>query len=176
MKNKKSFRKLVTGVLIWMLLLIVGICLVIASRGRDEKPTPGPNAKWSIKIDDKSYKELSGSVKATGFSVAGTKMKYVVPLNNKGDFYEATIKVRNEGDFDAKLDTVLIGGLTDEQKKSIQHTVKYGKYAFLNDAKDVDLILKAGKSETIEIFALVNEPISGVDEYTLEFTLNFVKD
>lgn len=176
MKKKKGFSKFVTGILICLILLIVGVCLVIAGRGRDEKPSPGPNAKWSVKIDDKSYKELSGSVKATGFSVDGTKMKYVVPLSSKGDFYQATIKVVNDGDFDAKLDSVSIGGLTDEQKKSIQHTVKFGEYAFLNDAKNVDLFLNAGKSKTIEIFVLVNEPINGVNSYTLEFTLNFIKD
>ena len=176
MKKKKGSKKIITIVMILLLLLVVWVCLSIAKSGRDEKPSPGPNGKWSVRIDDKSYQEAPGSLKAVGYNVSGTKMNYVVPLRQKGDFYQATLTIVNDGDYDAKLDAVVIGGLTDEQKKVIKHTVSFGEYAFINNANNVSLYLDAGKSETIEISILVNDEITTDKDYTFEFTLNFVKD
>ena len=171
-KNKSNKNMVLALVAVAVVLLAVSALLTYKKSGNGgilNKDT------WKVTILKDSYKELSGSIKAESVEITDTKMVYKLPLKNAGEFYEATVDVKNEGTIDAKMDAITIGGLTEQQQQGIQHTVTYDKNSFLNSATKLGYTLKAGETKQIDIFVLVNEPIGLENGLTLEYTLSFVK-
>ena len=80
--------------------------------------------KWSIHFED-DYAETTGSVQATSHTESDTNVTYTVTLSKPTDFYEFTITVINDGNFNANLTSITMPTLTAQQAKYLTHTVTY---------------------------------------------------
>ena len=172
-KKNKTNKTTVIVLVVIALLLLLGSCILAY-----KKPGSGGiinKGTWKVTLLNNTYTELSGSVKADNVDINNTKMVYTIPVKNAGEFYEATIDVKNEGTIDAKMDAITMGGLSEQQKQAIQYTVTYGNNSFLSSANKLGYTLKAGETVQVRIFVLVNEAVGLENGLTLEFTLSYVK-
>ena len=165
MKNKKK-------ILVILLLLVVGISIGYAALTTTlniNGNTKIEKASWDIHFENLVKNE--GSVTATTeASIDSTKtvINYAISLVEPGDFYEFTVDIVNSGSIDAMISEVLKEGLSTEQEKYIDYSVKY---TVGDDVLEKDL-LRSGATRNIIVSVKYREDISAEDLPTEEETLN----
>jgi len=158
-KDKKKFLLL----LLLILLVSVGYAALTAQLNIDGS-TIIKASNWDISIPDDNFdpddtlkddqQEIGGDTvvteepKRTDDSTPNVvSMTWAVVLKNPGDYYEFTADVKNEGSVNAKLDTVNIVGITNEQKEYATYDVTYEDGSTIS----VGDTLAAGATKTIKV-------------------------
>ena len=165
MKDKKK-------ILVILLLLVVGISIgyaAITTTLNINGNTKIEKASWDVHFENLVLSE--GIVDATvDASIDSTKtvIDYTINLVEPGDFYEFTVDIVNNGSIDAMISEVLKEGLTTEQEKYIDYSVKYTD-GFEVLEKDS---LIAGNSRNVTVIVKYKEDIDAEDLPTEEQALN----
>lgn len=111
-------------------------------------------AVWSIKLDTSSYVESVGSVSvdSSDRTLTGTTMTYDVSLDKPGDYYEFSVKVINDGTFDANLIGITMTSLTEVQSKYLTYEISYdGNIYTTSQTGLTDLISKNNGQKVIKV-------------------------
>jgi len=125
MKNtKKKEIAIVLLLIVAVILMTVGFALYTQTLNINGTVTV-KGSPWNVHFIENQITESTGSVKATNASVSKTDYAFTVTLEKPGDFYEATVTVKNEGTIGAVLKTLTMSSLTAEQAKYLTYTVKY---------------------------------------------------
>ena len=87
---------------------------------------------WDVHFEN--VQVTSGSVTATTPTITNNahQVNYTVTLNMPGDYFEFTVDAVNDGTIDAMVDTVSNTGLTEDQLKYLDYTVKLANDEPLN--------------------------------------------
>ena len=80
---------------------------------------------WDISFDSDNLLIEEGSVEGSDPIVSGSTVSFNLVLNDYNDYYEFSLPINNNGDYDATLDSIIISGLNDEQKESINYILSY---------------------------------------------------
>lgn len=122
-------------------------------------------ASWSVHYVENDITESTGSVKAdtTKTSVSKTDYKFTVTLEKPGDFYEATVKITNDGTLDAKLTDLTMGGLSAENQKYLTYTVTYDGTDYTASQTGLNLELKAGETKNVKVRVAYILPTNSAD-------------
>lgn len=90
--------------------------------------------KWSVHFDTNASNTTvtEGSASTTKPTVASTTVTFEVDLDELGEFYEFTVPVVNDGDFDGALRTLTWGGVSEDQLEylDIKATVNGTSYSY----------------------------------------------
>ena len=89
-------------------------------------------SKWEVVFDPSSINVTPSSVSSTTPSVTGSTVSFNALLTEPGDFYEFTVDVKNNGTFDADLDTIT---LTQQEDRSSGVLANYFKYEVVIDGQ-----------------------------------------
>ena len=102
---------------------------------------------WDISFVKDTYKEADESQEGT-ISVNGSTLSANTVLQQPGDFYEFSIKIKNAGNIDGELTSMVINSDISDY---IDVSVKYGNnyYTGINNNLDIDLLV--GDSETVTV-------------------------
>ena len=165
MRNKKKM-------LVILLLLVVGISIgyaAITTTLNINGNTKIEKASWDVHFENLVLSEgiVDASVPAAIDSTK-TVIDYTINLAEPGDFYEFTVDIVNSGSLDAKIIDVLKEGLTTDQEKYIDYSVKYTD----GDEVVVNGLFKPGKSRNIIVSVKYKEDVNAEDLPTEEETLN----
>lgn len=127
--------------------------------------------KWSVLYDSASYQESADSVAANSKTVAADNYTFDVTLSKPGDFYEATVAVKNDGTFGAEITGITMSTLTEAQQKYLTYTVTYDgtTYTETNDA--LALALNAGESKDMVVKVAYIQPADSQDLPSEETTV-----
>ena len=146
---KKQKNQLFSTTFICLAILLMGIYFASVSYSAAVNGTKNINttpAKWDVNIDELSYSETIGSMKADKHSISATTSSSEVTLNNPGDFYEYTVKIDNDGSMDSILRGINIEGIKDYQKDYLNYSVTYNEEKYTERTRDLDVPLQAGQS------------------------------
>lgn len=125
MENKKNTQLVIIGVLA-VAILFMSVGFAAYARELTINGTARVGAyKWSVHFVENSYTESTGSVAATSHTLGETAMTYDVTLNTPGDFYEFTVNVINDGNFNAQLSSITLSPLDAAQSKYLTYTLTY---------------------------------------------------
>lgn len=85
--------------------------------------------KWNVHFNQTSYRETSGSANINDTLVVNSNLwGFQVTLANQGDFYEATMNIVNDGDFNAILSSITIDGFNDyEDFDYVSYSITYDR-------------------------------------------------
>ena len=146
-KQNKKERGIIALLLVCAVFMTVGFANYVATLNIEGDVTVKTN-KWEIAYDTATYVETENSAKASK-TIDATKFDFTVELEKPGDFYEATVNVKNGGTFAAELNKITMSTLTAEQQKYLTYTVTYGGTTYSATTADLKVALAAGKYETV---------------------------
>ena len=115
---------------------------------------------WRIEWDN--IKEHAGSVnpikKATIDSDTKTKITYEVELPSPGSYYTFDADMVNRGNIDAKISDIIEKGITDNQRRYLDYSVKYidGKTPSVGDTRN------AGERKTVTVTVKFKDDLNSV--------------
>ena len=165
MRNKKKM-------LVILLLLVVGISIgyaAITTTLNINGNTKIEKASWDVHFENLVLSEgiVDASVPAAIDSTK-TVINYTINLVEPGDFYEFTVDIVNSGSIDAMINEVLKEGLSADQEKYIDYSVKYtdGDEVLEKDS------LKSGATKNIIVSVKYKEDVNAEDLPEEEETLN----
>lgn len=104
-------------------------------------------------------------------------VNYNVTLVMPGDYYEFIVDAKNDGTIDAMIDTISNTGLTEQQQKYIDYSVKFNN----GDPVNEGYILKSGRKESYVVRLEYKKDLTASDLPTtdqtlsLTFTVNYVQ-
>lgn len=162
MKNNRKEK----GVII--LLILVAILMTVGFANFAENLNIKGNitvksSKWSVHYDDTTYTESTGSVAASPKTITNTGYEFTATLNKPGEFYEATIKVVNDGTFGATLTGITMSTLSEEQQKYLTYTVTYDGTEYTASATGLNVALDSGKDATVKVKVAYIQPENSAD-------------
>lgn len=154
MDRKKNYIGGITIVLLALSILLMSIGFAIRSQRLDinGNTTIGVDPKWDIHFSNVNITEGSvNGVKVISpakiVNANGTYVTYDVKLPLKGEFYEFTVDIVNEGNLDAKISNIILNNNKDYSK--------YLKYTFeyVNPANQIAVgdILLSGEARKIKV-------------------------
>ena len=147
MKNKM----LQTFIILFLVVVVfaMSIYYAIASYNDALELSSTVNIKgqsiWDIGFIQSTYKEADNSQEGI-VSINGTSLVASTVLQQPGDFYEFSIDVRNNGNIDGELTSMVINSDVSDY---VDISIKYGNnyYTGINNNLDIDLLV--GNSEKI---------------------------
>ena len=147
--NKRKGKGVMILLLIAVLLMTVGFAAFVSNLQIDGTVNVTPT-KWSVHYVSNSITPTSGSVTATA-SVNETTYSFEVDLEKPGDFYEATVQVTNDGDFDAVLTSITMSGVTSANSAYLLYTVTYDDSTYASSTTGLSKELDAGATENVKV-------------------------
>lgn len=168
MQKEKGVQTLIIAVLaVAILVMSVGFATYSSSLNLNGNITV-KKSTWMIEFDNETYNETTGSVAASSESVVNnTQFNFAATLEKPGDFYEATIDIKNSGTFDAKLTGITVGSLDSTQSNYLQYTLTYNDVAFTGTSDEAACLSKlgadgvkldAGASKTVKVRVTYIQP------------------
>ena len=133
-----------------VLLMTVGFAAFVAKLQIDGTVSVTPT-KWSVHYVNGTITPTTGSVTATTASVNNTTYSFDVDLDKPGDFYEATVQVTNDGDFDAVLTSITMSGVTSSNSGYLAYTVTYDGTPYSATTTGLSRQLSAGASKNVKV-------------------------
>ena len=168
MKKERKEKRIILFLLIGVILMTVGFATYAGYLDIDGTVTV-KSSKWSIGFDTASYQETTGSVAATSKTVTSDKYTFAVELSKPGDFYEATVDVKNAGTFAAKVTALEMDAkinsqaLTEANKKYFTYTVKYDGNTYTSTDAALQSALAAGATKPLVIRVDYVQPADSAD-------------
>ena len=162
MKKEKKEKKVVMLLLIGVIFMTVGFAGY--SGVLDITGTVNVKSnKWSIGYDLESYEEATGSAIATEKNITESEYDFTTSLSKPGDFYEATLDIKNEGTFAAKITEITQSTLTAAQQKYLKYTVVYDGVEYNTTTDGLALELAAGATKTLKVRVDYVQPENSTD-------------
>lgn len=162
MKKKQKEKKIVLILLAGVMLMSIGFAAYSEILNVEGTVNIGSN-KWSIGYVDTTYKETSGSVAATSKTITEKGYTFATTLSKPGDFYEATLDVKNGGTFAAKVTEITMSTLTEAQQKYLKYTVIYDGNEYTETTSGLALDLAAGATKTLKVRVDYVQPENSAD-------------
>lgn len=166
----KRKAKVLGLVLMFIALSIFGVSYVYA------KDNTNTDKVWDVHFNN--VKVTEGSVIGeTHFNDNNTSISFNAPLNIPGDYYEFSFDVENNSNKDAKIDSVYITELSEEEQRYLDYTVTYsdGKTIYKDDTilknKNKKIVVRLEYKKDIEASDLPTETKS----LNLELNINYVE-
>ena len=172
--NKKKERSIIILLIVAVLLMTVGFALYEQTLNITGSVTV-KGKPWNVHYVNDDITETQGSVAANPKSVNDTDFSFTVTLNKPGDFYEATVKVKNEGTIGAVLKKIRLSPtLTAEQQNYLSYSVTYDGTAYTASNENLNLELAAGatKNVVVRINYIQPESASQLPSNDVTFTLD----
>lgn len=149
-KQNKKERGIIALLLVCAVFMTVGFANYVATLNIEGDVTVKTN-KWEIAYDTATYVETENSAKASAKTIDATKFDFTVELTKPGDFYEATVNVKNGGTFDAELNKITMSTLDAAQQKYLTYTVTYGGTTYSATTEGLKVALAAGASTPVKV-------------------------
>lgn len=162
MRKEKKEKKMVLLLLIGVIFMTVGFAAYSGILNIEGTVNVKSN-KWSIGYIADTYKETSGSVSATAKNITASEYDFTTSLSKPGDFYEATLDIKNEGTFSAKITEITKSTLTETQQKYLEYTVTYDGTEYNETTSGLSLELAAGATKTLKIRVDYVQPENSAD-------------
>ena len=168
MKSERKEKISILFLLIAVVIMTVGFASYAGFLNIDGTVTV-KSSKWSIGYDADSYKESTGSVGANPKNITSDTYTFAVELSKPGDFYEATVDVKNAGTFNAKVSKLemaaTIGGqpITAANEKYFKYTVTYDGQTYTSTTDALNSIVEAGKTKSLVVRAEYIQPEDSAD-------------
>ena len=153
-----------------ILLVLAVILMTVGFAAYAQTLTINGNVKvkgssWDVRYIKNQIVTSQNSVTATSATVEDTDFTFGVTLEKPGDFYEATITVKNYGTIDAVLDQIKMSSLTEAQQKYLSYTVTYDNgtpYSAQTDT-GLNIDLAAGAEKTVVVRVEYLQPANSTD-------------
>lgn len=161
MSNKKT-----KGVM--LLLVIAVILMTVGFAAYAQRLTINGNVTvkgkpWNVHYVSGSVTPSENSVTATSATVSETDFAFTVTLKKPGDFYEATVNVKNEGSMDAYLKKITMNDISTHSKY-LSYTVTYNNGTTYNTTSNVSgVTLAANATHPVKVRVEYLEPASSTD-------------
>lgn len=134
--------------------------------------------KWDVHFENLVVQDgsVTNSSSAT-IDTNKTTVHFTSALAKPGDYFEFYVDVVNVGNIDAKLNSVVNLGLSDEQKKYLSYTVLYSDDTPIVNGD----VIKSGEKDTVKVKIQYRTDITALDLPTengsieLSFSLNYVQ-
>ena len=151
-----------------------------SSGGSGTSPTPLNNVYGDYKVVPLAVGEDGSCVSGTNCinSISGTTLSFsTMPLYKPGDFKAISFDVINGGSIDAKLDSFILNGISDEQDVYLNYYIKYSDGSTIKNGdklsggttKGMILVIEFDKNVTSSQLPTTGQSLS------LSFTLNYVQ-
>lgn len=137
MNNGKKTKGVMLLLVIAVILMTVGFAAYSQTLNINGNVTV-KGSPWNVHYVNGTVTPSANSVTATAASVTNTDFTFTVTLEKPGDFYEATVTVKNEGTITAYLNKVTMSTLTTEQAKYLTYTVTYDSTAYTQTTDGID--------------------------------------
>ena len=124
---------------------------------------------WRIEWDN--IQEHAGSVKPISKATIDgekTTITYSVALAKPGDYYAFDADMVNRGTIDAKINEIINRGMSDDQKRYIDYTIKYKD----GTEPSIDDKLDASERRTVTVIVKYKEDLNQNDLPAYDQTLN----
>ena len=177
-KGKKSSSYIVAIVLLLLVGISVGYAAISATLNITGTSNIG-KATWDVHFANLNV--LDGSVRATSAAKISsedtTSVSYEVSLNAPGDFYSFTVDVVNTGTINAKVSEFTLSGLTEDDDRYLNYTVKYANGSSVKASDS----LNAGGSATLLVKIEFEDELDPADlpedekSLNLGFAINYVQ-
>ncbi|MBR6133133.1 MAG: hypothetical protein IKQ29_00285 [Bacilli bacterium] len=102
---------------------------------------------WNIGFVSDTYKEADNSQEGN-VNINGSTLSANTVLQQPGDFYEFSIKIKNDGNVDGELTSMVINSDISDY---VDISVKYGNNYYIGINNNLDIDLLVGESETVTI-------------------------
>lgn len=177
-KKTMSTKKYISILLVaFVFFNVMGYALISSSIKWQSAPVEDLGV-WDISF--KNVEVEDGSVEAivpAAINESGDAVNYIVDLINIDDYYSFKVDIVNDGDYDAKVDSIFKSSLTAEQQKFVDYNVIYenGSFVTQND------VLAAGESDTVIVSVKYKEGINinelslDLAEMDLSFSINYIQ-
>lgn len=151
MKNTKRKESMVVLLLVAVIaLMTVGFAAYTRTLNINGTVT-AKGSPWNVHYINNDITESANSVAATTKSVNDTNFAFTVTLEKPGDFYEATVNVKNEGTINAVLKKITMSSLTTEQAKYLTYTVTYNGTAYTATTDGLSVALNAAATHPVKV-------------------------
>lgn len=130
------------------------------------------SSKWSVHFDPTTFQEAAGSVEATSVNAGDTVISFSAPLAKIGDKYEFDVNVINDGTLDAKLKSITLSGLSEEQAKYISYVVTYDGTNYSATTENMNNIIAAQGTKTVHVLVTYIQPANSEDLPQSDVNLN----
>lgn len=160
-KQNKKERGIIVLLLVCAVFMTVGFANYAANLKINGDVTV-KSSKWEIAYDPATLVPSENSVASSG-EVTGTDFDFIVTLAKPGDFYEATVNVKNGGTFDAELNKITMSTLTEAQKKYLTYTVTYGGTTYSETTSDLKVALASAASVPVKVRVEYVKPENSAD-------------
>ena len=110
------------------------------------------SASWNIHFVQNSYVETTGSVTGT-YTLNNTLFTYNVTLS-PNEFYSAEFDVKNEGTFDAQLESIVMSPtLSNTELEYLNYYIEYDGHTYtLSEVLSNGPIIAAGATKHIKVY------------------------
>ena len=162
MKNNRKEKGVIILLILAAVIMTVGFANFAENLNINGNITV-KSSKWSVHYDQSSYTESTGSVAASSKTITNTGYEFTATLNKPGEFYEATVKVVNDGTFGAKLTGLTMSTLSAEQQKYLTYTVTYDGTEYSASATGLNVALNADKDATVKVKVAYIQPENSAD-------------
>lgn len=173
--NYKIF--IICALMASILFMSIGYALHSSNLMINGTTTIGQNAKWDVHMANvtRSDEGIADELVYTPASIVdkdGTYLVYDIKLPVKGDFYEFSFDVVNDGTMDARISSLIQFG-SEEYEDYLHYSLKYkdGNNVYGND------ILKSGETRTMVLRVTnVYEGDANVEKvFNLSFAIQYVQ-
>lgn len=123
-------------------------------------PTPIEQPNWKIVFDN--VKLNDGSVANSSSPIIDatkTSISYETVLAMPGEFYSFDADIVNKGSIDAQIYSIVNNGLTEEQKRYLDYTVKYKNGSEISKGD----VLLAGQKRTVTVMLNFKDELTKAD-------------
>ena len=155
------------------LLLVALITIGFGNFNMKDSLTSITNFNKSVSIPYENV-EITKMSNEDNFSIENTKegINYNLVLEKPGDYYEFTLDMVNNANYDVKITNLNLGNLTEKQKRYLEYKVTYlnGEIIKPND------IIKANSKITLKVSIYFKEDITAADLPTGEDTFDLGLD
>ena len=125
------------------------------------------SSSWNVGFQADSFtKNTQSTVTASNVSINTTKVTYDVVLEKVGDIFDYNIVVENTGNFNAKLKTITVAGVTDDNADYLDFKVTYNGTAYDRKSTSVtnaEVLTALGGNRTTESLNLRAEYLKPSD-------------
>ncbi len=174
MKKQKNFQLATIAVLVFAVLFMAIGFATYSQTVKINGISNVSKSKWSTHFssEEKDYQLETGSVEADSHNVEATKINFAARLSKPGDHHTFTIKVVNDGSFQAALKSIVMSSLTPEQEKYLTYTVTYAGDTYSASTGDLNVALPVGSSEEVLVDVQYVQPSNTIALPTDEVTVN----
>ena len=129
-------------------------------------------SNWDVQFVADQCNVSIGSVTPTTKTVTADSWDFDATLSKPGDYFEATVTVKNAGTLNAKLTKLTMSTLTEAQAKYLTYKVTYGDTEYTATTEDLEIALNADATAYLKVRVDYVKPASAADLPSTATTVN----